>query len=48
LVRNLVNKRNGDDMTENARAGDNTNGQLSRFSGIISKWFSKAKQRLIE
>jgi len=35
-------------MTENARTVTNIKGQLSRFSGIISKRFSKAKQRLIK
>jgi len=35
-------------MTENARTVANIKGQLSRFSGIISKGFSKAKQRLIK
>jgi hypothetical protein len=35
-------------MTENARTVASIKGQLSKFSGIISKRLSKAKQRLIK
>jgi hypothetical protein len=35
-------------MSENARTAGAIKGQLSKFSGIIAKGFSKAKQRLIK
>jgi hypothetical protein len=35
-------------MSENARTAAAIKGQLSKFSGIIAKGFSKAKQRLIK
>ena len=34
-------------MTENSRTAADIKGQLSKFSGIISKGLPKAKQRLI-
>jgi hypothetical protein len=34
-------------MTENAKTVASIKGQLSKFSGIIAKGLSKAKQRLI-
>lgn len=35
-------------MSENSKTVVNVKGQLSKFSGIISKGFKKPKQKLIE
>jgi hypothetical protein len=47
MVEMLANKRDGDTMTENSRIVGAIKGQVSKFSGIISKGLPKAKQRLI-
>ncbi|MGE5299917.1 MAG: hypothetical protein ACM3MB_03010 [Acidobacteriota bacterium] len=35
-------------MSDNTRTGATLKGQLSKYSGIISKGFSKAKRKLIK
>ena len=47
MVEQVVNTGDGDAMTENSRIAAVVKGQLSKFSGIISKGLPKAKQRLI-
>ena len=43
----MTNTEDGDAMTENSRIVAVVKGQLSKFSGIISKGLPKAKQRLV-
>lgn len=47
MVKQLANTGEGDAMTENSRIVAVVKGQLSKFSGIISKGLPKAKQRLV-
>jgi hypothetical protein len=44
----LANTRVGDDMTDDSNTVAAIKGQISKFSGIISKGLSKPKQRLIK
>ena len=47
MVEQIANTGDGDDMTESFRMVAVVKGQLSRFSGIISKGLPMSKQRLI-
>jgi hypothetical protein len=47
MVEMVVNTGDGDAMTENSRIVAVIKGQLSKFSGIISKDLPKPKQRLV-
>jgi len=47
VVERVTNTEDGDAMTENSRIVAVVKGQLSKFSGIISKGLPKAKQRLV-
>jgi hypothetical protein len=47
MVEQRANTGDGDAMTENSRIVAVVKGQLSKFSGIISKGLPKAKQRLV-
>jgi hypothetical protein len=47
VVERATNTEDGDAMTENSRIVAVVKGQLSKFSGIISKGLPKAKQRLV-
>jgi hypothetical protein len=47
MVEQLANTGDGDAMTENSRIVAVVKGQLSKFSGIISRDLPKAKQRLV-
>jgi hypothetical protein len=47
MVEQRANTGDGDAMTENSRIANVVKGQLSKFSGIISKGLPKSKQRLV-
>lgn len=48
LMQNPITQRDGGVMSSESRTVANLKGQLSKFSGIISKGFNKPKQRLIK
>jgi hypothetical protein len=47
MVEQHANTGDGDAMTENSRIVEVVKGQLSKFSGIISKGLPKSKQKLV-